>query len=167
MTIIAYRHGILATDSGVFSGNTYLGSAKKALKNEAGWLGAATGTAFACTAFKVWFLDITTGAYEKPFHVFSDSTNDYFMGLLVKPNGDVFYIDKHGQLMSVDNEYHVLGSGQEIALGAFAMGATAEQAVAATIQHGKCCTGDIQTVRLPIPYFENASEFSNSLDFFS
>lgn len=68
--------------------------------------------------------------------------------LLVSPHGEVALLDSSAYPMKIRAKYFAIGSGEEVALGAMAMGASAEEAVRAAIKHTVGCSGPIQKVKL-------------------
>lgn len=72
-----------------------------------------------------------------------------FNCLIVEDDGSVFCFAK-GYLMPVPGEYIAIGSGASFALGAMAMGATAEEAVRASARHDKNTGGVVTSISFPL-----------------
>ena len=138
MTIIVYRDGVLAADSLSTAGSVRCGTDRKIVRAHDGSLAAAAGTCGSCSEFLSW-ANARDCAFPTP------DNDDDFEGILVKPDGSIVFYDFKGRAFTPPtDDYYVLGCGYEIALGALAVGATAEQAVAACIKHHALCGGPIQ-----------------------
>lgn len=134
MTTIAYRNGVLAADTAVINGYTKLARAiTKAVKHH-GCVAAAAGTATYLGAFLRWFEANEVG--EPPV------AGDDDAGMIVRP-GPVVHRYEKGGWFQVTAEYYAIGSGRDHAAGAFFMGANAEQAVRAAIEHDPASGGDV------------------------
>ena len=125
MTTIAYRNGIMASDSRAYSGGSIpIGNKSKIECLEDGTLiGVSSTIPGGSEIIKQWFKD---GFPTKPDYLLPER----FTLLVAKLNGSIFYASDNpmisGPLMG---EYFAAGSGAEYALGAMANGATAEEAV--------------------------------------
>jgi 20S proteasome alpha/beta subunit len=130
VTTIAYRDGIMAADRMVTGNGIYDGDVTKIMRLTDGTLFGASGASHLKKALITW---IESGmAYEtRP----KDFDQVEFEGILVKPNGSVFFIEKGFTSFEIDAEYVATGSGRELALGAMAFGATAEQAIDCASKH--------------------------------
>lgn len=139
MTVIAYRDGILASDSLVCSGDVYSGMAKKIAKAE-GYLFGMAGIIHEMPKFMEAILN---GTDYKP-------EDKEFSAICINPMGNVFHF--HGEAGSnglhVTAPYHAIGSGEHVALGAMYMGGSAEDAVKAAIKICRSCGGRVQKVSL-------------------
>ncbi|ODT84837.1 hypothetical protein [Phenylobacterium sp. SCN 70-31] len=67
------------------------------------------------------------------------------MGVMIEPDGKIYVLQETGICLS-GAEYYAIGSGSEFALGAMAMGASAEEAVRAAIKHDCYSGGEINTI---------------------
>ncbi len=140
MTVIAYRDGILATDSGAWYGDAFLGYGDKiAILPDASLL-ATSGTWSDGAIAREWFSGNQLG--ERP------RMEDSFGGLLVRPGGLVLQLGSKLVPFEIRGPFHADGSGHEIALGAMHMGATAIQAVEAACEWGARCRGPVQWHRV-------------------
>jgi hypothetical protein len=68
-------------------------------------------------------------------------------GLVIHDDGEV-YVMAEGPPFPIECPYHTMGSGRDIALGALAMGATAEQAVDIAARHDQATAGITQTIKV-------------------
>ena len=121
------------------STDTRIGFADKIFKNKHGWLFGMAGHAAEIRELETLFgNDIPIGDYPKLNNT---------AGIVVDPTGKVYSYDD-GYFTEVRAPYYAEGSGQDIVLGAFYMGATAYQAVEAAIQFDCGSGGPIQTLKL-------------------
>lgn len=130
MTTIAYRDGVLAADSRAYSGDkTPIGSKTKIHRLADGsLLGVSTRDVGGDAVIRAW---VEAGC---PAPQSGDLRPSEFDALRIMPTGEVYYAC--GNLAwtgPLSAEYFAIGSGDQFALGAMAMGATAEEAVQAAI----------------------------------
>lgn len=124
MTTIAYRNGIMAADSGCFNGGLYEGQVDKiSILPDIGVLGCC-GEYGAILKVVEW---LTAGG--KPNERPRLSRSSEFAGLLVKQDGGVVHYQLGLRPLRMAAEFHAIGSGRHIAIGAMAAGASAEDAV--------------------------------------
>lgn len=146
MTVIAYRNGLLASDSlvGDHDGNKY-GACSK-VKKVKGWLLGAAGDFDATEAFMQKFdpenikRKLFTAFYTGGLHV------EEFEAIAVSPSGKIYEVSAIGVFGQIKAEYYAIGCGALIAFGAMAHGAGARGAVKAAIKHSVGCGGRIQYV---------------------
>jgi ATP-dependent HslUV protease subunit HslV len=135
VTVIAYRDGVLATDSMQVQGALRVGFHSKIVEAPDGSIGAASGLGSACQAFGKWF-QTWNGDHDHVANPFTGG-NDW-AAMIIRPDLSVWNLDSdlhwhlyHGMRFYADGE----GTARCIAIGAMEMGATAEQAVQAAIRH--------------------------------
>lgn len=144
MTIIAYRDGVMAADSAIWSGGSIIaGHMRKIVRHPDGSLAAATGEA----SLLAWFLErIETGEIlQSPP---KDETQEGFNGLLVRPNGDVYRCGVNMLLYPINGPWQAVGGPTAFLSGALAAGATAEEAVHLALKFTDGGGGDVQVERL-------------------
>lgn len=146
MTIWVYRNGVLASDSAIFADTIVVGTIRKITK-EAGWLAAGAGNARDMALFLDTF-EANIEEAEEEFAISSDAKLENLAGIIVSPKGEVYHIDSGGYPYQCDAEFHAGGIGEPMAMGALAMGATAEEAVQVCIDYSAYCDGAIQVVKL-------------------
>jgi len=139
LTTIAYRAGVLAADT------LHTWNGTRDLYEPKAWrvgdkLVAASGSTSLIMRFREWVAAGMEG--ESPMHGVEKGGN----GLVVTADG-VTCFDIHGS-WPVREEHYALGSGSDIATGAMAMGATAEEAVRAAIRFDTGSGGEITVLRL-------------------
>ena len=123
MSVLVYRDGCLAVDSGCFQGDIYTGSVKKMLIIPSG-LVAGVGNYDDVIQFFDWFKN--NRDTEKP------SLGGPFTGIYVHQSGEVLHYDNSLSPFTIQAPFIAEGSGREIALGALAKGASAREAVQIT-----------------------------------
>lgn len=143
MTTIVYRDGVMAADSRAYAGNKQpLGFKTKIFR-------LADGSLFGASSSKV-------GQCDKLRRMVEDrGTETIFdkevaaQGILVKPNGDVFYFnDQDAWSGPIQTDCAAIGSGEEYAMGALKMGASAEKAVQIAIECDVWSGGPITVMAL-------------------
>ena len=140
MTIIVYRDGKIAADSGVSNGDNTFASMTKIARNNAGDLVGAGGDAGFAYQFLEWFKDGENGKHPLLRDIQSERVYD--KAAIFRASGIWEIFEPPGKHI-VRGPYYAFGSGKPEALGALWMGATAEQAVAAAISLDNGCWGDI------------------------
>jgi hypothetical protein len=146
MTIVAYREGVLATDSQATNHDGLIsGSVRKIWVRMDGALCSAAGGTGDMGSFAAWFL-----ADSKEQGRWRGRSKEHgFSGIIVEPDGQVTLYDIDGQPYRMDAPFYARGVGSELAIGAMAMGATAEQAVEIACRYSTYCGGPVQVERLP------------------
>lgn len=131
MTTIAYRDGVLAADSKAYGG-LYKGSPgakaklhKIASGDLAGWIvGISTNNVGGDKLLLAW---LEAGA---PLPSSDSVKPDQFTILALNPAGELFLANDNLSLSGpICSEFYAIGSGDDFAMGAMAMGADAAQAV--------------------------------------
>lgn len=137
MTTIAYRAGVLASDTLVTIGETRSGTTVKIGRTADGFLWGVCGTMQALQAYRGW---VEARAGDPP--KFDEATL-----ILVSPKGDVS--DWYGAGWCESHaEFQAWGSGDQIAIGAMGAGASAKQAVKVAIRFNTSSGGDVTVMKL-------------------
>lgn len=140
MTTIAYRDGVLASDSLVTMNGIREGSAVK-IERHRGVLFGGVGTWAAVVAFMTW---VRNGAHGRcPM----ESSGSESTGFIIAPTGHALLWSDYGAL-TVSRPFFALGSGREVALGAMAAGADAPQAVHHAIDYDIYSGGPVRVLTL-------------------
>lgn len=148
MTTIAYRNGIMAADSGNWYGSAVHPWTRKVARGPDGTLYGASGNAAECASFMAWVDGGCLGDRPKAKEVGADDeARSSFSVLVASPDGCLSLVTARGAELYPGAPYMAIGAGAETAFGALYMGATAEQAVEATIMHGNGAVGPVQSVR--------------------
>lgn len=143
MTIIAYKSGLLCSDSCIADENVIVGSMKKVTRATDGTIAGAAGLASSVGSFLSW-VEKGRRPRNKP-----DLTGDEdFAGITVMKDGEVVFYDAPMTPMRVTDEFFALGSGADVAIGAMEFGADPVDAVRVAIRRKFGCRGPIQAVRL-------------------
>lgn len=138
MTTIAYRQGVMAGDRATKYGSITGHETTKVVRREDGALCGACGTTTIAAAFRRWFL-AGEDAASKPS--LGDDKEDIH-AIIARPSGVVEIYDRMGWSV-IEGDFHAIGSGTEIALGAMAMGADAAKAVRIAATFG---VGDVRSI---------------------
>lgn len=143
MTIIAYRDGILASDTGAWTGITLCGNVQKTTRTKTGGLVAASGDTGLC----MWLLNLMHEGLPltDPPRMEPD---EQFNGLFIKSDGLVWRCNANLAWFRIDAPFHSLGRSHPFCDGAMAAGATAEEAVRLALKHTDGGGGDVQVERL-------------------
>lgn len=150
MTTIAYRDGILASDSMMSGGNPAFKFAMlpKIVRAHDGTIAGAAGQSAAYGEFLSW---AKHGALGCP------PSGDSGEALVIRPDGSVHYWAGAACLTELSNEtpYFAIGTGEKFALGAMFAGANAIGAVRAGIEFDGASGGEIQILMLDRNQEEN------------
>ena len=148
MTIICYRDGIMAADSFSFVGEVrWCGTFPKIARgqfNGVRGVAGASGAAAIGGAFLEWFGSV---AAKVPFDAKIKNEGD-FSGIAALVDGTVWRWDSHLMPYREFSPFYVDGSGGDVALGAMAFGASAEEAVRVCCEFHAFCGGDVTVLRL-------------------
>lgn len=143
MSTIAFRNGVLACDTLIMDqGGFKTGTAVKIWRLKDGRLYGGVGSYGDVLAVRDWVdrgMDVTN-------HL-PDIDEDYH-GIIINHDGSFMLIEDHLARVIFKADYTAIGTGKSIALGAMAMGATAEQAVEAAIRHDTHSGGEVEILIL-------------------
>jgi hypothetical protein len=148
MTVVAYRDGVMASDSGAWMGDASHGWAEKLARGMGGALYGVAGRAAQCEEFLAWVRAGERGEHPTPAPTDNGSS---FIVLVSQRDGTVEVITAHGRERYRDAPYFAIGAGAPTAFGALHAGATAEGAIAAAIEHGSNAHGSIRSIRREEP----------------
>jgi|SRR5215207_8362767 len=141
MTTIAYKDGVLASDSRGNRGNAIeAGSSRKVWSFPDGRLLGICGGYASAVRFVEWMRQGGAGAAP---HLDDNSTI-----IEVRPDRSILIHEQNGSYPAEGSDYFAWGSGTSAALGAFFVGATAEQAVEAACSVDPYSGGAVQVARL-------------------
>lgn len=152
MTVIAYKAGIMAADTALWSENNLIvGHHRKIVRDPRdGALCACTGLLPVSQVFRGWFL----GARLVDVDVTFKTDEKEWTGFYVTPTAPrrVHIFFSSGEEVLDDVDYYVPGCGHEDFLrGALAAGASAEQAVRLALRVGAWARGEVQVELLTAP----------------
>ena len=143
MTVIAYRNGEMASDSGMFRADRLVGTTTKVWKLANGDLFGAAGDASDCAALKQWVEDGCNGL--APHHPDRPLT-----GMIVSHVDDAVYYVENGHAYEVKANFHAIGAGCDLAVGVMSVNPALGAVVAVHAAIGNLpgsCAGPIQSVR--------------------
>lgn len=144
MSVVVYRNGVLAADSRAYGGRGQCSPGEKRKVHQlpdGGRVGIVSAKLGEPERFLAWIkdgADPTAWAGEKPD----------LRALLVKADGSVFLFED-GPYPSgpiTCDAFYAIGSGSDFALGAMAMGATAQEAVGVAIRFDPNSGGTVATL---------------------
>jgi ATP-dependent HslUV protease subunit HslV len=145
MTVIVFRDGVMASDSGAFSGCDVFPWARKVAKGPDGALWGFAGSAAIGSAFLAW---VDSGYQGSMPDLGAGGDTDHESEVLVaRPDGQLSILTKHGPEIFHEAPYLALGGADTVALGALFAGADAETAVRAAIEHSTRAAGKVQAIR--------------------
>lgn len=142
MTAIAYRDGVMASDSLAECQNIVMGSVAKIVRRADGALAGAAGLEMVCAEFMRRFAD---GADEGFSPELKDESD--FSAVVVTPDRRIWQVNCRGRFQ-ISAPFYVEGSAYQLMIGAMAAGASAEEAVEIAIKYDTRCGGPIQVERL-------------------
>lgn len=148
MTTIAFRDGVMASDSGSWSGDASHGWARKVAQGPDGTLYGTAGNAAECGEFLNWVDGGCVGERPKPETTNVEKNESSFIVLIARPGARIGLLTAKGE-ERYDAPYYAIGIGAPVAFGALFMGATAEQAIEAAKEHGAGAFGRVQSMRHP------------------
>ena len=122
MTTVVYRDGKMVGDSAVFDRGCYVGAVNKVFRNDGGWLLGGAGRLGEMAAYRDWFMAGMIGAAP-------EINEDDSEMLIVSPEGKAYWYGTSGRHVEIAGNFHAIGSGFRIAMGALHAGANAWRAV--------------------------------------
>lgn len=139
MTIICYKDGVLAADSGQFVNGVNIGYVDKIVERD-GALAAASGESCHCRVFEDWFL---AGRVEPLDALLTLRENDEFAALIVERDRSLKLVSRSGRVQSFSAPFVAIGFCYEMALGAMMAGAGAVRAVFLCIGRSNYVAGPV------------------------
>jgi hypothetical protein len=137
MTTIAYKDGVMCADSLVNSNGCRIAYVTKILKHD-GWLFGASGTLADHQAFLRWAV---TDRTDDPPQMHEDTACIMCQGTTVRAF-------ERGKWDELNMPFYAIGSGAVYAMGAMQCGASAGQALAASVALDCYSGGEITELRL-------------------
>jgi hypothetical protein len=144
MTTIAFRDGIMAADT-MMSQSVYRGRCLKITRTGAGDLVALCGDSGMAHPFAAW---IDAGLPRDGLPRMPTGTD--FGAFVAFADGRFAVFSEKCLPQFVEAEFHAMGSGNEVAIGAMAMGASAEEAVKIACQFDPWSREPIQVEHLKL-----------------
>lgn len=144
MTTIVYRDGVMAADTLVTdAGSVRRGTARKIFRTANGALVGVAGASGLTSRFVQW---IENGEPEAALPRMPDGQQ--MSALVAYSDGSVAVFNETLLRQKVVAPFEAVGSGNEIALGALAMGARAEEAVLVACQFDVWSAEPVDSLRL-------------------
>jgi ATP-dependent HslUV protease subunit HslV len=135
MTCIAYRYGVIASDTLGTDSWTVIGHVHKTGRTEDGWLWGLTGHQAYMDAFIKW-MEKREG--DPP------ANDDKADMIVIDPSGRVRWWVGVGWVEPLPQDFYAWGSGKEVALGAMDWGADALGAVESAMKYETACGGHVE-----------------------
>lgn len=139
MTTIAYKDGVLASDTLGTSGGLRDCNRIQKVHKVGPLLVAGAGASALCARFTEWVRAGMKG--DSPW-----TGNEGGNSLIIMPDDTILVFGMNGP-WRVKQPVYAMGSGESLALGAMAAGASAEQAVEIAMRYDIYSGGEIRTVR--------------------
>lgn len=145
MTVIAYRDGVMAADTGGWRGDALIPWFRKVARGPDGTLYGGSGSAARVCAFLTWVDDGCLGEMPLP-RAEGEGCSD-FVVLIARLDGVVEILSHEGREIFAEAPYAAIGSCAEVCLGAMFAGADARTAICAALMHGNGVGGTVMEVR--------------------
>lgn len=151
MTVIAYRAGIIAADTGSSRDDAAHAYSRKITRDSDGTLYGTAGNAAECDSFLRWVEDHKQGDPPSARKLeINDRDHSSYIVLVVPIDTKVIWVlTAYGRECFHNTPYFAVGAGAPTAFGALWAGASAHDAVLAAIEHGYGCHGRVQTLGHP------------------
>lgn len=121
MTTIAYRDGVMAADTALTHNGVWEGKSVKIGTTSDGRVVGIAGAPGMMKPFIDWLqFGGDAPAYDR---------DDHFFAIVAYADGAASLYDRFMSEIKMSEPFHAIGSGKEIAIGAMAAGASAEDAV--------------------------------------
>ena len=146
MTVIAYRDGVMAADSGSFSSGTVHGFARKLARGPDGTLYGGLGNAPEVARFLAWVDGGCEGHPPDAYRTDRENGDSSFCILRARPGAGPELVTAYGVEPYVGAPYMAVGAAREAALGALHAGAGAEDAVRAAVEHSQWAHGPVRSI---------------------
>jgi ATP-dependent HslUV protease subunit HslV len=145
MTVISYRDGVMAADTGGFRGDSVMPWFRKVARGPDGSLYGGSGSAARVCEFLAW----VDGGYEgdMPLPVSAGEGLSDFAVLIVRPDDRIEILSHEGCEILYGAPYVAIGACAEVCLGAMYAGGDAETAIKAALEHGNGAAGHVLAVR--------------------
>jgi len=144
MTVVAFRDGVMASDSAVTTGDEFFCTTQKLFRAKDGSIAGFTGNLSQMGTFKRWFEE-SYPEVEVP------KMGGTWETLIVHPDLSMWWTNGKGLLVEIKGQSMTIGSGGMWAKGALEAGATPAQAVQVAIDYNTACRGPIQIMQLEQP----------------
>lgn len=144
MTTIAYRDGVMASDSGCWHGEAVHGWSRKLARAPDGTLYGVTGNASECNTFLEWVDTGCIGPEPKAEKEAGDCSS--FCVMIASAGKPIRYRTARGDEV-FEAPYLAIGPGAVAAYGAMYAGASAVTAIDAAKEHANGAHGRVQSIR--------------------
>lgn len=153
MSTIAYRDGIIAADTLASTGNKTMTGVRKIGRTDRFLFGLA-GRFSGVHRIYNWVKEIEKDTSPHDFYKHMESLETLGLDatvLLVEKDGTIWTMTDDGGVCKVAATYESIGSGQDFALGAMYVGASASDAIEAACNFDPYSGGEVHTVSFDSP----------------
>ena len=141
MTVIVYKDGVLAGDRMCCTPSDVIAGYRTKIFQHGNILAGSAGSSHDAIEFQKWVCEDYPDGPKPEIH------DDHFEALIID-NGKIFRCNNKLRLVALDGECDAIGGGDEVAIGAMAMGASAQRAAEIACQFILGCGGGIDVLRL-------------------
>jgi hypothetical protein len=146
MTTIAYINGVMAADSGVWTGEASTSWADKLARGWDGSLHGCAGNAAESESYLQWVRDGMTGESPKPRSVPDGKDDRSSFIVLIAKEGELISLLTADGFERYDAPYFSIGAGSVAALAAMFCGAGARKAIKAAKAHASGAFGKVKSI---------------------
>jgi hypothetical protein len=139
MTVVIFRDGVMASDSGAFIGGVVTPWARKLIRGRSGIFYGGAGDGAAVSDFFRW-VEAGEDLGKMVVPQLRDDDSDFII-LIWRPDWGLSLMTARGEEDLRGCPYCAIGAGADVAYGALHHGATAVEAVEAAIAHSSNCAG--------------------------
>jgi hypothetical protein len=154
LTIICIKDGAVAADGSTWDGPILVSTTTRKLVQSLDFaIGGAAGDSSCCEKFRDWFV----GTSSRHDRMYGDRTlvftkDDSFSAIWLNPDGGVWRLDWNGRAYPLTGQpFATIGGPAQMAYGAMAAGASAEEAVRICARYHDCAGGETLALRLLEP----------------
>ncbi|UYZ08246.1 hypothetical protein CFBP5507_04360 [Agrobacterium salinitolerans] len=142
MTIVVYRDGVMAADTGAWASSAKHSFGDKLAMGTDGTLYGVAGHAAPSETFLDWVRAGADGVPPLPERC--SDRESAFVVLIVAPGGPIRLLTAFGEEKYPDATYFAVGAGAPVAWGALFAGASAKVAVRAALEHSEYAHGKVK-----------------------
>ncbi|MBO3760368.1 hypothetical protein [Ciceribacter sp. L1K22] len=149
MTTIAYRDGVMASDTGVWISGAAMPWAEKLIRGGSGTLYGCAGNGAHVAAVLQWVREsdgFGLSSLPRGTPTGNDGESSSVVILIVPPDGPLRLATAYGDEIYPDVPYFAIGAGAATALGALHAGATARGAIEAALMHSDGTHGEVRSI---------------------
>ena len=153
MTTIAYKDGVLASDSRATAGGMIVSEKAEKLFNVHGYLVGIAGSAAEGVAFVSWLekhvlsQQVSSDLPQIEVIMPEPSDDEDFYALVIFPDGRVFMYEGGSHCYPIQDDFYSIGSGSPFAMTAMSLGSSAIDAVQVAKKFDCYSGGEIKSLK--------------------